>query len=101
MRMYLARKKNGLYMLTKFEPVLTNIFHTDHLEVFVRPGDPINFQGLCPFSIHALFGTELEPGEFARVEVKAEVLRVVSRNGAAATNHRHQAVDDHYSSAPK
>jgi hypothetical protein len=62
MKLYLARKSNGLYMLTKLEPVCTNIVHTDHVDVFVRPGDPINFQGLCPFSVHALFGVELEPG---------------------------------------
>jgi hypothetical protein len=94
MKLYLARKKNGLYMITKLEPLLTNIFHTDQLEVFVRPGDPINFQGLCPFSIHALFGTELEPGEFARIEVKAEIIRRMPHAGAAAPNHRCAAVGD-------
>jgi hypothetical protein len=94
MKLYLARKKNGLYMITKLEPVRTNIFHTDQLEVFVRPGDPINFQGLCPFSIHALFGTELEPGEFARIDVKAEVLRRMPYSGATSSNHRCSAVGD-------
>jgi hypothetical protein len=74
MKLYLARKKNGLYVLTKLEPILTNIVHTDYLEIFVRPGDPINFQGLCPYSVRALFGTELEPGEIVRVELTAEKL---------------------------
>jgi hypothetical protein len=84
MKLYLARKMNGLYVLTKLEPVVTNIVHTSQLEVFVRPGDPINFQGLCPFSVHALFGTELEPGEFVRVEVKAEKLPPRVRPGPTA-----------------
>ncbi len=94
MKLYLARKKNGMYMITKLEPVLTNIIHTDQLEVFVRPGDPINFQGLCPFSIHALFGTELEPGEIARVDCKAEFLRRMPHVAVAASNHRCAAVGD-------
>jgi hypothetical protein len=94
MKLYLARKKNGLYMITKLEPVLTNIFHTDQMEVFVRPGDPINFQGLCPYSIHALIGTELEPGEFARIEAKVEIVRRTPLAGAATPNHRCSAIGD-------
>jgi hypothetical protein len=94
MKLYLARKMNGLYMITKLEPVRTNIFHTDHLEVFVRPGDPINFQGLCPFSIHALIGTELEPGEFARIEVKIDLVRRALVARAASPNHHCSAVGD-------
>jgi hypothetical protein len=81
MKLYLARKTNGLYMLTKLEPVCTNIVHTDHVEVFVRPGDPINFQGLCPFSVHALFGVELEPGKVVRVEVQGQQLRPAAPSG--------------------
>ena len=92
MKLHLARKKNGLYMLTKLEPIRTNIVHTEHMDVFVQPGDPINFQGLCPFSIHALFGLELEPGESVRVEVKGERLRLPVRAVAATPHHVCQAV---------
>jgi hypothetical protein len=92
MKLHLARKKNGLYMLTKLEPVRTNIVHTDHVDVFVQPGDPINFQGLCPFSIHALFGIELEPCECVRVEVKGEKLRPPVRATVASPNHVCKAV---------
>jgi hypothetical protein len=69
MKLYLARKNNGLYMLTKLEPVRTSMVHTDHAEVFVRPGAPVNFQGLCPFSVHALFGVELEPRRMAPADM--------------------------------
>jgi hypothetical protein len=84
MKLYLARKKNGLYMLTKLEPVCSNIFHTDHVDVFVRPGDPINFQGLCPFSVHALFGVELEPGQVVRVAVQGQTLRPAAATKAVS-----------------
>jgi hypothetical protein len=62
MKPYLARKKNGLYQQTKLEPVCASMVHTDQADVFVRSGDPINFRGLCPFSVHALSGVEMEPG---------------------------------------
>jgi hypothetical protein len=87
MKLYLARKKNGLYMLTKLEPVRTNMFHTDHVEMFVRPGDPINFQGLCPFSVHALFGVEQGPGEVVRVEVRGQKLPPAVPGKGVATEH--------------
>jgi hypothetical protein len=95
MKLYLSRKQNGLYMLTKLEPVRTPIFHTDLEDVFVRPGDPINFQGLCPFSVRALFGAELEPGDIARVELKAEEMRPKARAAVSSGYPRLQASGDY------
>lgn len=74
MKLWLARKQNGLYQLTKFKPISTNIFGTDIPDVFVEPGDPINFQGLCPFSVKALFQQELQKLQIIRVNLAASIL---------------------------
>lgn len=69
MKLYLSRKANGLYQLTKLAPVVTEIIHTGKMDVFVQPGDPINFQGLCPIAVKMLFEQELEPCEVTRIDL--------------------------------
>lgn len=81
MRLYLARKRNGLYQLTALQPVREMIKGTDYDDIFVTPGDPINFQGLCPFSVQKLFGQELNHLEVMRVRITAQNL-----TEATATN---------------
>lgn len=56
MKLYLSRRRNGLYQLSRLEPVTADIRGADGLsDVWPQPGDPAVVHGLCPFSVKALF----------------------------------------------
>ena len=74
MKLYLSKRRNGLYQLTALQPIVTNVAGSDVQDVYPTPGDPINFQGLCPFSVKRLFGQELEALQVTRVKLVAEAL---------------------------
>jgi hypothetical protein len=70
MRLYLSRRRNGLYQLTRLEPVVCELVGCGGMtDAFPRPGDPIVFGGLCPVGARLLVGRELEACEVARVVV--------------------------------
>lgn len=43
-------------------------------DVYARGGDPVVFRGLCPFSVRALFGQELDFCQVVKVELTAAKL---------------------------
>lgn len=51
MRCILTKRPNGLTCLTKGPPVIMPVGLTDHQEVYVKPGDPIGLNNICPWFI--------------------------------------------------
>jgi len=76
MRLYLSRRANGSYQVTALEPVRTAMRGWNQEDLYPRPGDPVIFQGLCPFSIQRLVGQELACLEVRRLRVSTELLPV-------------------------
>ena len=75
MKLYLSRRRNGLYQLTRLEPIVRDMLLVpppDNTDAYPRPGDPIVLPGLCPFSVKLLIGAELQPTEVMRVEVSVK-----------------------------
>lgn len=70
LRLYLSREANGQYMLTRLEPIRAPIAGTQEETLWVQPGDPVGFRGVCPWFAAALWGVELEPLQSVRVEMR-------------------------------
>jgi hypothetical protein len=66
MKLYLSRRASGSYQVTALQPIRTTMLGCATEDVYPRPGDPVTLGGLCPFSIHKLFGRELAPLECPR-----------------------------------
>jgi hypothetical protein len=71
-KLYLSKRLNGLYQLTALPPTVVKIVNTELKDVYPQPGDPVIFQGLCPFSVKRLFGKELQTLEISRVRLTAK-----------------------------
>ena len=58
--------------MLRYEPIISNVFGTDHDDVYVRPGDPIGFRNMCAPATAALLGADPgidRMGEYIAVEV--------------------------------
>jgi hypothetical protein len=53
----LVRQHNGSFSLLRYEPIIQEVAGTDHLDVYVAPGDPVGFRNMCVAGTHALLGT--------------------------------------------
>lgn len=94
MRLYLSRRLNGLYQLTRLEPVICTLAGSTQHDAFPRPGDPISIQGLCPFAVKKLFGRDLDACQVTRVALTcAEVSGAVATGGPLPAQDNDHARD--------
>lgn len=56
MNVYVTRRPNGLYMLTRLPPLRVLVGMSDTEDLYVKPGDPIGVNNLCPAIVHSLMG---------------------------------------------
>ena len=66
---WIARRPNGLYVLTRMMPVVGEVFATAQLEVYAQVGDPLAWgMPVCEHGRRSLFAVdELEPFQAAKV----------------------------------
>lgn len=70
-RCYLTRRANGLYLLTRGTPVITEVGRSGREDAYIPPGDPFGFNNMCEFSAKALFDVEdLAPLSSVRVWIQ-------------------------------
>jgi len=75
MKLWLTRQRNGMYMLTKYKPVITLVEGRGYNDVYVVPGEPIGIRNLCD-AILTLVRTDkpLKRGESVEVLLGGKVL---------------------------
>ncbi len=66
-RGWLSRQRNGSYMFTAYKPRVCKVGHSEHEDVYMKPGDPVGYRHMCEESIKMLWGVELKPLEMIRV----------------------------------
>jgi hypothetical protein len=93
MRLYLSRRLNGLYQLTRLEPIICDIIGLDQKDAFPQPGDPISFQGLCPIAVKMIFGRELDACQTVRVLLTCDEL--VGKGGPRPKSQGDNHARDH------
>ncbi len=59
MRAILARQWNRAFSLLRYEPIVTEVIGTNHVDVYCKPGDPIGWRNMCPEATSALLGASL------------------------------------------
>lgn len=61
MRLWLTRRPNGTYMLTKLRPLIRKRLGSDEFDAYERtePGEPIGVRHLCEEGVRAVLGTIL------------------------------------------
>jgi hypothetical protein len=47
MEIYLTRQQNGLYMLTKYPPIIQEIDGIGVKDAYIVPGEPIGIRNVC------------------------------------------------------
>lgn len=47
MELYLTRQHNGLYMLTKYPPIIQDIDGVGVKDAYIVPGEPIGLRNVC------------------------------------------------------
>ena len=47
MELYLTRQRNGLYMLTKNEPIFCVVEGRDFEDAYIAPGEPVGMRNFC------------------------------------------------------
>ena len=77
MKLWLTRQRNGMYMLTKYKPVITLVEGRGYEDVYVVPGEPIGIRNLCD-AILVLLKTDkpLKRGESIEVLLGGKVLGI-------------------------
>lgn len=76
MRLWLTRRPNGTYMLTKLRPLIRKRMGSDEMDAYERPepGEPIGVRHLCEQGIMAVLGTTLPELSPRRVLFRLELL---------------------------
>lgn len=74
MKLWLTRRHGGLYMLTAFKPVVARVRGTDHSDAYMRIGEPIGVNGLCPEGVRSLFGVALDELEMIQVQLTGRIV---------------------------
>jgi hypothetical protein len=59
MRVWTTLRPNGLYMVTKFKPCITEVCGVGHLDAYVKYGDPVGFLNISEEFIFSVFSTTL------------------------------------------
>ena len=55
-RGYITKRPNGLYLVTKFLPVICKIKLTDHNDVYIAYGDPVGFLNIDQKFVNSVYG---------------------------------------------
>jgi len=55
-RGYITKRPNGLYLVTKFLPVICKIKLTDHDDVYITYGDPVGFLNISQKFVDSVYG---------------------------------------------
>ena len=73
MQLWLSRRHDGKYQLTRDVPVRARVRGTKHDDLYLAHGEPIGVQHLCPFA-ELLFHTQLDLLHMVQVELTGEVI---------------------------
>ena len=76
MRLWLTRRPNGTYMLTKLRPLIRKRMGSNEMDAYERsePGEPIGVRHLCEQGIMAVLGTTLPELSPRRVLFRLELI---------------------------
>jgi hypothetical protein len=76
MRLWLTRRPNGTYMLTKLRPLIRKRMGSEEMDAYERsePGEPIGVRHLCEQGIMAVLGTTLPELSPRRVLFRLELI---------------------------
>lgn len=76
MRLWLTRRPNGTYMLTKLRPLIRKRLGSHEMDAYERaePGEPIGVRHLCEQGILAVLGTTLPELSPRRVLFRLELI---------------------------
>lgn len=75
MIMWLSRRTNGQYLLSKKRPVCTVVQGTSQQDLYLSPGDPVGVQHLCERGVTAVFSVCLEPLQSVQVRLDGCVIK--------------------------
>lgn len=75
MELYLTRQHNGLYMLTKYEPVIMKVDGRDFEDAYIVPGEPVGMRNFCDL-ILPLVGLDkpLKRNETIKIKINAQII---------------------------
>jgi len=77
MEVWMTRQRNGLYMLTRYKPIIAQVDGRDFMDAYVVPGEPIGVRNLCDALLRILDKPiSLKRGESALIEMSAKVLEI-------------------------
>ena len=71
MRLRLTCNPQGWYTISRLSLVRKRVKGTRRNGLYLRPGEPMDQEHICPDSVFALFGIRLEP--FQSVEIEANM----------------------------
>ena len=74
MRLYLSRRREGTYMLTRLRPVRAKLKGFDLEDLYFQHGDPMAIMGMCAASAKGLFGINLEPFDTIAVRLSGDTM---------------------------
>lgn len=89
MKAILTRQHNGQYMLTRDQPIITDVRGAGFKDAYVKPGDPIGYRHMCGGFVRTVFGVELEPLHSHDVVITGKQLEAIKQT----TNPPAQATD--------
>lgn len=76
MELYLTRQHNGLYMLTKYEPIFEKVEGRDFEDAYVKPGEPIGMRNFCDLILPLVgLDKQLRRGESVKIELVGKILQ--------------------------
>lgn len=72
MKLWLSKRPNGSFMLTRYLPIKAELGKTGLIELYIAPGDPIGFINMCPLGTTAVIpeAKEMKALESMRVDLK-------------------------------
>jgi hypothetical protein len=75
MELYLTRQKNGLYMLTAFEPIFAKVEGRDFDDAYVRPGEPVGMRNFCDLILKLIkLDKPLRRGQTIKIALDGKVI---------------------------
>lgn len=75
MEMYLTRQRNGLYMLTAFEPIFAKVEGRDFEDAYVIPGEPVGMRNFCDLILQLVkLEKPLKRGQTIKIALEGKVI---------------------------
>ena len=70
-RGYITKRPNGLYLVTKLQPQITEVKLTNKLDVYITYGDPLGFLNIDQIFIDTVYGKDqnVEPLKIYRMRL--------------------------------